>query len=368
MMTVHVLHAGDGYLYLIRSVAAHDARLDPGESLAAYYTASGQPPGRWSGRGANRLDVRGVVTEEQMKALFGEGMQLIDRLRDRLTIPLRNQQEEMVGFTGRLGAVHDQRQGAPKYLNTPTTALFRKGEVVYGLGEHRENLAKGHTPVVCEGPLDALAVDLLAVKAGSNLIGLAACGTAFTQEHARQLLDAVGDRTVCLALDGDQAGRVATQAVWRTLTASGPHYVVVADLPTGSDPASLFHADPDGLSLYLRSAGPAAEVIAARRIDDANIAGNVGKELLAFRELVGLAARVPAPQRTEYVLRLADKLRIEPAEAAAEVASCCPDLLQERVMDTCRRIDQSLDEDRQDGLRSALPHQLPDRPELVIHR
>ena len=73
-MTVHVLHAGDGYLYLIRSVAAHDGHLAPGASLAAYYTASGQPPGRWSGQGARRLAVSGTVTEEQMRSLFGEGL------------------------------------------------------------------------------------------------------------------------------------------------------------------------------------------------------------------------------------------------------------------------------------------------------
>ena len=74
VMTIHVLHAGDGYLYLIRSVAAHDGRLAPGSSLSAYYLASGQPPGRWGGTSAARLDVAGVVTEEQMRALFGEGL------------------------------------------------------------------------------------------------------------------------------------------------------------------------------------------------------------------------------------------------------------------------------------------------------
>ena len=74
VMTIHVLHAGDGYLYLIRSVAAHDGRLAPGSSLAAYYTASGQPPGQWAGKGARRLAVAGTVTEEQMRSLFGEGL------------------------------------------------------------------------------------------------------------------------------------------------------------------------------------------------------------------------------------------------------------------------------------------------------
>src|SRR4051794_8266053 len=73
MMTVHVLHAGNGYTYLTRSVAAGDARLGRSEALADYYLAKGQPPGRWAGRGAATLGVAGVVTEAQMRNLFGEG-------------------------------------------------------------------------------------------------------------------------------------------------------------------------------------------------------------------------------------------------------------------------------------------------------
>src|SRR4051794_40803888 len=72
-MTVHVLHAGNGYTYLTRSVAACDTRLGRSEALADYYVAKGQPPGRWAGRGAATMGVAGVVTEAQMKNLFGEG-------------------------------------------------------------------------------------------------------------------------------------------------------------------------------------------------------------------------------------------------------------------------------------------------------
>lgn len=72
-MTIHVLHAGDGYLYLLRSVATHDGRAAAGEGLTAYYTAKGQPAGGWAGIGAGRLGVQGIVTEEQMRSLFGEG-------------------------------------------------------------------------------------------------------------------------------------------------------------------------------------------------------------------------------------------------------------------------------------------------------
>ncbi|MFZ5848871.1 MAG: MobF family relaxase [Actinomycetota bacterium] len=74
MMTLHKLHAGDGYTYLTRQVAAGDEGRSPGQELADYYTASGNPPGRWMGAGAKDLAVEGRVREDQMRALFGKGM------------------------------------------------------------------------------------------------------------------------------------------------------------------------------------------------------------------------------------------------------------------------------------------------------
>lgn len=73
MMTVHVLHAGDGYTYLTRQVASGDVTRGRGESLSDYYVHDGNPPGRWVGEGLAGLGVAGLVSEEQMRALFGEG-------------------------------------------------------------------------------------------------------------------------------------------------------------------------------------------------------------------------------------------------------------------------------------------------------
>src|SRR3954447_17288223 len=73
-MTLHKLTAGDGYTYLTRQVASADERRAPGQSLADYYTARGNPPGQWLGGGAATLGVAGTaVTEAPMRALFGEG-------------------------------------------------------------------------------------------------------------------------------------------------------------------------------------------------------------------------------------------------------------------------------------------------------
>src|ERR1700678_3049430 len=79
VMTIHKITAGDGYLYLTRQVAHGDTDQGRQEQeqhdAAAYYTASGNPPGRWLGRGAPLLGLDGKqVTEDQMRALFGHGM------------------------------------------------------------------------------------------------------------------------------------------------------------------------------------------------------------------------------------------------------------------------------------------------------
>ena len=75
MMSIHKLTAGDGYTYLLRQVAGGDNQRQRGQDAASYYTANGNPPGRWAGRGAGLLGVAGQeVTEAQMKALYGAGL------------------------------------------------------------------------------------------------------------------------------------------------------------------------------------------------------------------------------------------------------------------------------------------------------
>ncbi len=74
VMTIAKITAGDGYTYLTRHVAHGDAGVDSVRDAAAYYTAQGNPPGVWTGRGAPVLGLAGrEVTEEQMRALFGLG-------------------------------------------------------------------------------------------------------------------------------------------------------------------------------------------------------------------------------------------------------------------------------------------------------
>ena len=74
VMTLAKITAGTGYTYLTRHTARGDASQANDHDTAAYYTAQGNPPGRWTGRGAPLLGLAGrEVTEDQMRALFGLG-------------------------------------------------------------------------------------------------------------------------------------------------------------------------------------------------------------------------------------------------------------------------------------------------------
>lgn len=71
-MTLKKLHAGEGYTYLTRQVAVGDNSRKRGEPMVDYYTAHGLPAGKWFGKGAQQLGISGEVTEDQMRAAYGE--------------------------------------------------------------------------------------------------------------------------------------------------------------------------------------------------------------------------------------------------------------------------------------------------------
>ncbi len=74
VMSIAKITAGDGYTYLTRHVANGDATPESHRDATAYYTAQGNPPGQWTGRGAHLVGLEGQqVTEDQMRALFGQG-------------------------------------------------------------------------------------------------------------------------------------------------------------------------------------------------------------------------------------------------------------------------------------------------------
>jgi DNA primase len=183
---------------------------------------------------------------------------LIDRFRDRLIFPITHD-HRVLGFVARRNpaGTEDAKHG-PKYLNTPDTPLFHKGDQLYIPIPQQQA-----TPVLVEGPLDAIAVTL---ATGGHHVGTAPLGTSLTECQANQLA-AMGTEPV-VATDADDAGRVAGERDYWLLAAlfANPRS---ARLPEGTDPASLLSDGKEGLlATVVLSAGPMWEEMLSRRLTD----------------------------------------------------------------------------------------------------
>jgi len=143
-------------------------------------------------------------------------------------------------------------------LNSPETALYTKGDLLFGLHEAREQLARGALPVIVEGPFDAIAVS---VADDGSYVGLAPCGTALTVLQVTALagvadLDQTG---VLVALDGDRAGHDGIVKAYEILLAHTGK-LSAAILPAGRDPADILQTDgPAALCDALRHTEPLAQ-------------------------------------------------------------------------------------------------------------
>lgn len=118
VMGLHKLTAGDGYTYLTRQVAVHDATDRGHAGLADYYAEKGETPGRWFGAGLGALDLAAgsEVTEQQMRNLFGEGRHPdAERLEDAALDAGRTiRQAKKASQLGRVFAIYTGNQ--PEFL------------------------------------------------------------------------------------------------------------------------------------------------------------------------------------------------------------------------------------------------------------
>jgi DNA primase len=193
--------------------------------------ALGYAPDAWQPLRAALTQYDGPQVVEAGLVIADEGKRY-DRFRGRVMFPIRNTRGQVIGFGARtLGA------GEPKYLNSPETPLYRKGQELYGLFEARDAIRRSGRAIVCEGYLDVIQL----AQAGFGE-AVAALGTAVTAAHVGALLRVTAH--VVFAFDGDAAGRKAAR---RALEAALP---VLGDtqrasfllLPEGEDPDSLVRA------------------------------------------------------------------------------------------------------------------------------
>jgi DNA primase len=154
-----------------------------------------------------------------------------DRFRGRLMFPICDEQGRVIAFSGRI-LQGDEKTA--KYVNSPETAIFTKGRVLYALDKAKRAILDAGHAVVCEGQLDTIAC-----HANGLRHVVAPQGTALTPEHARILKRYVDE--VILCFDGDKAGRNASIRSFDGLLGSGLA-VRVATIPPPDDPDSYIKA------------------------------------------------------------------------------------------------------------------------------
>lgn len=159
----------------------------------------------------------GILSKRQQ----GEGY--YDRFRQRVMFPIWSHRGEVIAFGGRaLG------EGNPKYLNSPETDIFKKGQTLYGFHLARKTMRKESTAVLFEGYADVISAWSAGIRNG-----IATLGTSLTEEQA-QILHRVVD-TVVICYDSDDAGMEAADRAATILQRIGCQ-VKVAVMPDGMDP------------------------------------------------------------------------------------------------------------------------------------
>ncbi|MBF0220312.1 MAG: DNA primase [Gammaproteobacteria bacterium] len=158
-----------------------------------------------------------------------------DRFRDRIIFPILDQRGRVIAFGGR---VLEGDGGGAKYLNSPETALFHKGNELYGLFEMRQQERQIDRVIVVEGYMDVVSLAQFGVH---NVV--ATLGTSITSQHLQKLFRICHEIVFCF--DGDRAGR---DAAWRGLENSlpqlqGDRQVRFLFLPDGEDPDTMIRRD-----------------------------------------------------------------------------------------------------------------------------
>ncbi len=176
-----------------------------------------------------------------------------DWFRDRIMYPIPDSRGRIIAFGGRALAP----DALAKYMNSPDTELFHKGNVLYNFVRARKAQQKDGTVIAVEGYMDVIA---LAQAGFENAV--APLGTALTENQLELLWRMTGEPVLCF--DGDKAG---LKAAWRAADLALPmiqpgRTVRFALLPEGKDPDDLVRSDgPDAFRQVLAEARPLADLL-----------------------------------------------------------------------------------------------------------
>jgi DNA primase catalytic core len=283
----------------------------------------GYGPDSWDAL-REHLKGRGFSEAELLQAglLVESEHGLYDRFRNRVIVPIRDEQGRVAGFGSRSlpaakqgppegGAEAAGDDDSPKYINTPQTPIFDKGAILYGLDRAKEHIRRSDLAVIVEGYMDVIAAHQ---HENGNVV--ASMGTALTERQV-SLLRQLTENFV-LAFDPDEAGRLASERGTQVAYELGAT-IRVLRLPPGQDPDEIIRRSPETWRRLVAEARPllmmepaegTARPAAAQPIRSASRPGGAAAEENAIdlgrREEVCLALLIRHPELRQQGLELAD--------------------------------------------------------------
>jgi len=269
----------------------------------------GYAPKGWSNL-TDFLKTKGFTEEELVVAgLASRGEKgIYDRFRGRLIWPIRDANNQVLGFGAR--HLYEDDQG-PKYLNTSETPVYHKSRVLYGLDLAKKSIAKKRQVVVVEGYTDVMACHLAGVDTA-----VATCGTAFGEEHIkvlnRLLIGAAeSPAEVIFTFDPDAAGTKAALKVYGDSQKFNA-LTYVATGPEGLDPSDLRQQRGDEAVVeMLQRKIPLFEFVIRHRIEQFDLV-QLESRIAAARAAAPVVSEISDPAlKMGYIRKLADWVSLE---------------------------------------------------------
>ena len=225
-----------------------------------------------------------------------------DAFRNRIIFPIESVSGRVLAFGGRL--LGPSGKGAPKYLNSPESPVFHKGEILYGLSWAGNHIRRQGAALLVEGFMDALSLAAVGIRHA-----VAPLGTAVTEAHARLL--ARYTKQVRILFDNDPAGLRATFRAADTLLAQGLH-ASVATLPEGEDPDSVARSGgADAVKEFVRQSVDVLDRKIAM-LEERDRFSSIEKTRNALDRLLPTLRAVKDPRlRDIYLTRVAERTGVQ---------------------------------------------------------
>jgi len=241
---------------------------------------------------AGLVGSRDPVSEGQRKGTIG----CFDKFRTRVMFPITDLRKRVVGFGGRILG-----DGLPKYLNSPDTPLFKKGQTLYAFDQAREAIARTKTVIVVEGYFDAIAFHQAGIP-----YTVATLGTALTAEHV-QLIRRFASKVVLL-FDPDAAGvRAALRSL--DLFVNSGLSVTVVSLPEGDDPDTFVRKHGVERFMFLQDKAPSLLDFAVEHSLHNAVSGTLEDRIRSVDEILRILQKGGHPiEREERIRRVAERL------------------------------------------------------------